>query len=237
MADDFARSPSRVYLSACVRRLVELLAQVADLVVASLFGVPTRFQPVELFALSAISGSNRRDGPWRSRQFRFGLSTALSFFGLPSRYDFSISRRVHLAAQFVDLLRRGVEFHAQVRGGLVDQIDGLVRQLTSGNVAVRQGRGRDQRVVADGHLVVGLVTLARCRAGWRWCLPRSARRRTPAGNDVPAPDPFRCSHGTRPAWWRRSGAVRHGPAWASTYCRRPSSLRPRPRRRWCGSRR
>ena len=37
----------------------------------------------------------------------------------------------HLALQLIDLLRRGVELHTQVSGRLIDQVDGLVRQLTA----------------------------------------------------------------------------------------------------------
>ena len=139
-------------------QLVELLAQVADTVVAVLFGVPTRFQPVELFAFvgdflvqigETVLGA--------VVQFRFGLFRGLVVLRIAQQVRLLHLETVHLAAQFVDFLRRGVEFHAQVRCGLVHQIDGLVRQLASGNVAVRQGCRRDQRVVADGHLVVGLI--------------------------------------------------------------------------------
>ena len=67
------------------------------------------------------------------------------------------AQAIHAAAQLVDLHRRGVEFHAQARGGLVNQVDGLVGQLTTRDVTVRQGRGSHERTVGDGHLVVGLV--------------------------------------------------------------------------------
>ena len=40
---------------------------------------------------------------------------------------------------------------------LIDQIDGLIRQLASRNIAVRQLRCGDERVIADGHLVVSLI--------------------------------------------------------------------------------
>ena len=54
---------------------------------------------------------------------------------------------------------RGVDLHAQPRGGLVDQVDRLVRQLPVGDVAVGEdGRG-DQRRVADADAVVRLVAL------------------------------------------------------------------------------
>ena len=54
----------------------------------------------------------------------------------------------HLALQLIDLLRRGVELHTQVSGRLIDQIDGLVRQLTTRNVTVREGRGGN-RILFD----------------------------------------------------------------------------------------
>ena len=64
---------------------------------------------------------------------------------------------IHVAAQHVDLLRAGVDFHPQPRGGLVHQVDGLVGQLPAGDVAIRQGGGSHQRGIGDAHLVVRLV--------------------------------------------------------------------------------
>ena len=43
--------------------------------------------------------------------------------------------------------------------GLVDEVDGLVGELTSGDVAVGEHRRRDQRGVLDAHAVVDLVAL------------------------------------------------------------------------------
>src|SRR3546814_3305403 len=42
----------------------------------------------------------------------------------------------------------------------VDQVDGLVRQEPVGDVAVCQRRGRDQRLIGDGHPVVRLIAVA-----------------------------------------------------------------------------
>ena len=64
---------------------------------------------------------------------------------------------IHAAAQLVDLDRRGVQLHAQARGGLVDQVNGLVGQLSPRDVAVRQGGRGDESTVGDRHLVVRLV--------------------------------------------------------------------------------
>ena len=112
-----------------------------------LFGVPTRLQSGQL--LAGVG--------------ELGLQLLQTFLGGRVlgllQLHFLHFKTGDPAAQLVDLLGRGVEFHAQVRGGLVHQIDGLVRQLTAGNVAIRQGRGGHQRIVADGHLVVCLVTL------------------------------------------------------------------------------
>ena len=65
----------------------------------------------------------------------------------------------HAALGLVQLERRGVDLHAQARGGLVDEVDRLVGQVAVGDVAVGEhGRG-DERGVADADAVVGLVAL------------------------------------------------------------------------------
>ena len=65
----------------------------------------------------------------------------------------------HSALRLVELERRGVDLHAKARRGLVDEVDRLVGQLTPGDVAVGEHRGRDERSVADAHAVVRLVAL------------------------------------------------------------------------------
>ncbi len=63
------------------------------------------------------------------------------------------------AAQVVELRRHGVDLRADHGAGLVDEVDGLVRQETIGDIAVgERGRG-DERVVVDAHAVVDLVAL------------------------------------------------------------------------------
>jgi hypothetical protein len=62
----------------------------------------------------------------------------------------------------LDLIDRGghaVDLHAQLRGRLVDQVDGLVGQEALGDVAVRERGGGDQRAVLDADAVVHLVAL------------------------------------------------------------------------------
>ena len=59
----------------------------------------------------------------------------------------------------VELGRHGVDLDAQLRGRLVDEVDGLVGQEAPGHVAVRQHGRRHQRGVLDAHLVVRHVAL------------------------------------------------------------------------------
>ncbi len=66
----------------------------------------------------------------------------------------------HPALHFVELSRHRVDLHAQPRGRLVDQVDGLVGQESVGDVAVREDGRRHQRRVLEADLVVELVTLA-----------------------------------------------------------------------------
>ena len=59
----------------------------------------------------------------------------------------------------VDLGGQRVDLDAQLAGGLVDEVDGLVGQEAIGEVAIRQHRGADERRVLDAHTVVHLVAL------------------------------------------------------------------------------
>ena len=72
----------------------------------------------------------------------------------------ALDLQLHDAAiEFVQLLGLGIDLHAQPRGGLVDQVDRLVRQEAVGDVAVGQRRRRDERAIGDAHAVVQLVFL------------------------------------------------------------------------------
>src|SRR5437762_1159754 len=64
-----------------------------------------------------------------------------------------------LAVDLVQLLGLRVDLGAQPRRRLVHQVDRLVGQEAVGDVAVREGRGRDQRRVLDLDAVVHLVAL------------------------------------------------------------------------------
>jgi hypothetical protein len=63
------------------------------------------------------------------------------------------------AVDLVERLGLGIDLHAQPRRGLVDEVDRLVRQEAVGDVAVGEGRRRDQRRIGDPDAVVQLVLL------------------------------------------------------------------------------
>ena len=59
----------------------------------------------------------------------------------------------------VECLRHGVALQAQLRGGLVDEVDGLVGQEAVGDIAHRELHGGDDGLVFDADAVVILVAL------------------------------------------------------------------------------
>ena len=106
-------------------------------------------------ASSPRSSSSRSARSARSAASR---STEAASVSLASANSSILSRSTG-APELVDLLRGGLDLHPQPASGLVDQVDRLVGQLTAGDVAVGQGRGRHQRGVGDPHAVVGFVLL------------------------------------------------------------------------------
>ena len=139
-------------------QLVELLAQVANLVVPAFLHIPAGVEAVELLGfvgelLVKVGEPFTRLLVQRVRLLLFGflvlrVAQQIGAFHLEP---------VHLTLELIDFLRRGVEFHTQVCGRLIDQINGLIRQLTPGDVPVGQLGCGYECVIADGHLVVGLV--------------------------------------------------------------------------------
>ncbi len=63
------------------------------------------------------------------------------------------------ALELVEHFGLGVDLHADARAGLVDQVDGLVRQLAVRDVAMRERRGGDDGRVGDLDTVVHFVAL------------------------------------------------------------------------------
>ncbi len=126
-------------------QLVKLGLQVTDPVQPGLLRLPAGVQRVKLLLLVRHVLTQRLQTLHRGR------------VGLRGQGQLLHGQPVHLTAQLVDLLGGRVDLHAQPAGGLVDQVDGLVRQLASGDVAVGQGGGGHQGTVGDGNLVVRLV--------------------------------------------------------------------------------
>src|SRR5579875_1662479 len=79
---------------------------------------------------------------------------ALLFQGL------TLDLELHNApVQLVDRLGLGIDLHAQARGRFVHQVNRLVGQKAVGDIAVGQGRSRDDRPIGNPDPVVQLVFL------------------------------------------------------------------------------
>ena len=126
---------------------VELFLEFADDVDGVLLVVPARGQLGKLLFVV--------------RQFCAQLLQALLgcrvfFFGERHLFDLESA---HQPFDFVDLDGTRVDLHPQPAGGLVDQVDRLVRQESCGDVAVGQGGRGHQRGVGDAHAMVHLVAV------------------------------------------------------------------------------
>ena len=126
-----SKSPSRWARSAWPSQVVEPLLQLADPVQAGLLLLPA--------ARSARSSCSCRSA--RSARSRSSRSLLAASVSLRERQLLHL-HPVDGALQLVDLDRPGVDLHPQPGRGLVDQVDGLVRQEPGGDVAVGQRRPR-----------------------------------------------------------------------------------------------
>ena len=89
--------------------------------------------------------------------FQFGqpfLGRRIGLFFQGFAFDLRLK---DLTLDFVDLHRHAIDLDAQLGRALVNQIDGLVRQKSVGNVAVGQGRCRHNGRILDPHPVVHFV--------------------------------------------------------------------------------
>ena len=129
-------------------QFVEPDPQLADAVTPRLLGLPPRVESGELLGLVSELGTEFVEA-FGGR----GVTVSVGF----DEVGLLHLQAVHLALKGVDLLRRGIQLHAQAGGGFVDEVDGLVRQLAAGNVPVRKRRRGHERSVGDRHLVVRLV--------------------------------------------------------------------------------
>ena len=62
------------------------------------------------------------------------------------------------AIETVQLFRLRVDLHTDAGCCFIDKVDGFIRQLTVGNIAMRQGRRRHDGRVSDLHVVVQFIT-------------------------------------------------------------------------------
>ncbi len=69
-------------------------------------------------------------------------------------FDFQLNQAT---IQAVEHFRLGVNFHTNAAGRFVDKVDGLVRQLAIGDIAMAQLGRRNDRAVSDRHLMVDLI--------------------------------------------------------------------------------
>ena len=128
-------------------QVVDLRLEVTHAVESGLLGLPPRVEGIQLGLLVRLVLA-------QSGQTFDGRGVCL-----PVQGQFLHGQAVHGAAQLVDLLRGGIDLHAQPGRGLVNQVDGLVRELTAGDVTLGQLSGGNEGRVRDLHLVVRLVTL------------------------------------------------------------------------------
>ena len=126
---------------------LQLLLELADDVDGVLLVLPAGGQFSELLFLVGQLGA---------QLLQPLLGRLVLFFGQRHLFDLEPTDQPF---DLVDFDGPRVDLHPQPAGGLVDQVDGLVRQEPGGDVAVGQrGRGH-QRGVGDAHTVVHLVAV------------------------------------------------------------------------------
>ena len=128
-------------------QMVQLLLEIAYDVDGVLLVLPPRRQLRELLLLV---------GQFRAQLLQPVLGSGVFF--LRERHFLDL-KATNQTFHLVDLDRTGVDLHPQPRPGLVDEVDGLIRQEPAGDVAVRERGCRDQRGVGDPHAVVHLVAI------------------------------------------------------------------------------
>ncbi len=127
--------------------LLDLALQFLQICDDLLFALPGQLHAVHLLAQLGDLGLD------------LGQALAGGFVGLLGQRRLFHQVAGQAAFQLVDGLGQRFQLHLQAAGGLVDQVDGLVRELSPRNVAVREPRRRHQSIVADADAVVDLVAL------------------------------------------------------------------------------
>ncbi len=127
--------------------LFHLRTEILHTADAALFVLPLRFHLRKAVALIGqlllqIGQMRRRDG--------IGFLFQCGFF------DFQLH---DLSGNLVHFGRHGIHFRADHCTGFVYEVDRLIRQETVGDIAVREGRCRDQRRIVNLDAVIDLVAL------------------------------------------------------------------------------
>ncbi len=120
-----------------------------DVVHDLFFSVPLRFERVAL-AFEV--------GEFLLQRFESFLARIILFLFERLTLDFELRDAAFELFQF---LRHGLHLRAELGGGLVHEVNRLVRQETVGDVPMRKLRGGNQRGVLDADLVMQFVALAK----------------------------------------------------------------------------
>src|SRR6266446_4690934 len=128
-------------------QLIDLLFQLADLADGFFLRLPARLSAARIFL--------------EHRQFFFNLSSALFRMRvLLLQQRLALNFQLHdPSLDFIDFHGQGINLHAQAGCGLVDEVNGLVRQEAVRNVTVRKRSRRDDGSVLDPHAVMHLVAV------------------------------------------------------------------------------
>ncbi len=128
-------------------RLLDLLLDLGRTLQCSLFRLPD-FVEIGEFALQLADVG-----------FEIGEALLRGVVGLLLQHLALDLQLDQATLQAIELFRLGVDLHADARGGFVHQVDGLVRQLAIGDVAVGQRGGGDDGRIGDFHAVMHGVAL------------------------------------------------------------------------------
>ena len=142
-----ARSPARRAVSSSSRAFSSISLTLCEPCSRGLLGAPDLLE-VGVLALELL---DRRLDPAEALTRRL-VALLRERLALDLELDESSPAPVHL-------LGHGVDLHANAARRLVHEVDGLVGELASGNVAVREGGGGDEGRIGDVHAMVDLVAL------------------------------------------------------------------------------
>ena len=127
--------------------LLQLALDLLGAVQSRLFSVPD-FLKVGVFALNVADNGRQLFQPLLRGCVGF------LFQGFPLNLELN-----QPALQTIQSLRLGVHFHTDLAGRFIHQVNGLIRQLTIGNISMRQLGGRDDGAIRYLNPMVNLIAL------------------------------------------------------------------------------